>query len=91
MKINERAIKWSLAENTTLHCKEHCTKIDAISLIVMGFFFSQTNLVFKSNLHLLPYWIVFAKVYLYFYLLIIDTLRIFKFIQCFYSFLYKNQ
>ena len=38
----------SLAKkNATLHFKEHCTKID-ISLVIT-FFFSQTNLVFKCT------------------------------------------
>ena len=36
-------------KNNTPHFKEHCTKIDDISLVVIRFFFSQTNLVCKSN------------------------------------------
>ena len=35
-------------KNATWYFNEHCTKIDDISLIVRAFFFSQTNLVFKS-------------------------------------------
>ena len=35
-------------KNATPHFKEYCTKID-ISLVVIHFFFSQTNPVFKSN------------------------------------------
>ena len=41
-KINEGAL------NRPRDFPEHCTKID-ISLVVIRFFFSQTNLVFKSN------------------------------------------
>ena len=38
----------SLAKNAIPHFKEHCTKID-ISLVVIRFFFSQTNPDFKYN------------------------------------------
>ena len=36
-------------KNATPHFKEHYSKTDDISLVVIRFFFSQTNLVFKSN------------------------------------------
>ena len=49
MKINEGALKIiTRKKNATPHFKEHCTKRDDISLVI-HFFFSQTNLVFKSN------------------------------------------
>ena len=36
-------------KNTTLHLKEHCTKIDGIWLVILHFFFlSQTNLAFTE-------------------------------------------
>ena len=48
-KINEGALNIiTCEENATPHFKEHYTKID-ISLVVICFFFSQTNLVFKYN------------------------------------------
>ena len=36
-------------KNATHYFKVHCAKIDSISLVVICFFFPQTNLVFKSN------------------------------------------
>ena len=49
MKINKGVLIIITHEkNATPHFKEHCTKID-ISLVVIYFFFSQTNVVFKSN------------------------------------------
>ena len=51
MKRKPTKVPWTLSltkKNVTPHFKEHCTKID-ISLVVIRFFFSQTNLVFKSN------------------------------------------
>ena len=51
MKRKPTKVPWTLSltkKNATPHFKEHCTKID-ISLVVIRFFFSQTNLVFKSN------------------------------------------
>ena len=48
-KINEGALNIITCEkNETPHFKEHYTKIH-ISLVVICFFFSQTNLVFKYN------------------------------------------
>ena len=48
-KINEGTLNIITREkNATPHFKEHWTKID-ISLVVIRFFFSQTNLVFKYN------------------------------------------
>ena len=48
-KINEGALNIiTRKKNATPHFKEYCTKID-ISLVVIRFFFSQTNLVFKYN------------------------------------------
>ena len=37
--------KLSLAKKYDLAFKEHCTKIDDICLVIMSFFFSQTDLV----------------------------------------------
>ena len=50
MKRKSTKVPWTslTRKNATPHFKEHCTKID-ISLVVIRFFFSQTNLVFKSN------------------------------------------
>ena len=51
MKQKPTKVPWTLSltkKNATPHFKEHCTKID-ISLVVIRFFFSQTNLVFKYN------------------------------------------
>ena len=51
MKRKSRKIPWKLSlaikKNGTLHFKERCTKIVDISLVVIRFFFSQTNLVYK--------------------------------------------
>ena len=47
MKINEGALKIITREKNAF--KEHCTKINDISLVVIRFFFSQTTLVSKSN------------------------------------------
>ena len=47
MKINEGALKIIPREKNAF--KEHCTKIDDISLVVIHFFFCQANLVSKSN------------------------------------------
>ena len=82
----------SLAKkNATPQFKEHCTKID-ISLVIIRFFFTQTNLSFLNIIHyLLTYWIVFATVYLHSYFLIFTfILRILKFIQCLYAFFIKT-
>ena len=52
MKRKSTKVPWKLSlvkKINTPHFKEHCTKIDDISLVVIRFFFSQTNLVFKSN------------------------------------------
>ena len=70
-KINEGAL------NRSRDFPEHCTKID-ISIVVIRFFFSQTNLVFKSN----PLFIDL--------LIFTFILRIFKFIQCLYVFFIKT-
>ena len=50
-KWTTRPWKLSLAKkkNASPHFKEHCTKMGDISLVVIRFLFSQTNLVFKSN------------------------------------------
>ena len=41
--------KLLLTKKCDLDFKEHCTKVDDVSLIVLWFFFSQTKLVFQSN------------------------------------------
>ena len=50
MKRKSTKVPWTslTRKNATPHFKEHCTKID-ISLVVIHFFFSQTNVVFKYN------------------------------------------
>ena len=48
-KSTHMSLKLSLENNMTPHLKEHRTKIDDILLIVIHFFFSQRNLVFKSG------------------------------------------
>ena len=70
-KINEGAL------NRSRDFPEHCTKID-ISLVFIRFFFSQTNLVFKSN----P---LFINLLIFTFIL-----RILKFIQCLYVFFIKT-
>ena len=61
-------------KNATSDYKEH------------RFFFSQTNQIFKSNpVYLLTYWIVFATVYLHFYLFFFDILQIFDILRSSYS------
>ena len=46
-------------KNPSLYFEEHCSKIeDDISLIIVSFFFSQTNLVFKFNLVLIKYFLL---------------------------------
>ena len=48
-KIIESALNIITCEkNATSHLKQYCTKIN-ISLVVIRFFFSQTNLVWKYN------------------------------------------
>ena len=51
MKLKPTKVPWTLSltkKNATPHFKEYCTKIN-ISLVVISFFFSQTNVVFKYN------------------------------------------
>ena len=43
--IKRKWTKKRCKKNTTPHFKEHCTKVDDDSLIVICFFFFQTNLV----------------------------------------------
>ena len=91
-KINKGALNIiTRQKNATPHFKEHCTKID-ISLVIIRFFFTQTNLSFLNITHyLLTYWIVFATVYLHSYFLIFTfILRILRFIQCLYTFFIKT-
>ena len=71
------------------HFERHPTVEDFKDLDQDTFFFSQKYLVFKSTHCWLTYWIVFALVYLHFYILIIDIWRILKFIQCLYTFLIR--
>ena len=47
-KINKAVLKIITNKRIRPHFKGHCTKID-ISLVIIGFLFSQTNLVFKPN------------------------------------------
>ena len=52
---NENRRSWleSCTKIRTFHLKESCTKIDHIWLTFICFFFSKTNLFFKSNLVLI--------------------------------------
>ena len=90
-KINEGALNIVTREkNATPHFKEHCTKID-ISLVVIRFFFSQTNLVFKYNPLFIDILDSFCHSLFIFYLLIFNfIIRILKFIQCLYAFFIKT-
>ena len=66
----------SRKKNATSHFKEH------------RFFFSQTNQIFHTltnRVYLLTYWIVFAILYLHFYLLFFDILQIFDILRSSYS------
>ena len=50
-RIHEGALKIiTRKKNTNPHFKEHCTKTDDIWLVIIRFFFSQTNLVFVDIL-----------------------------------------
>ena len=74
-------------KNETPHFKEHCIKIDVISLVVIRFLFSQTNPVFKSSSIFIDILVSFS--YSLFTFLLFDfifILRIFKFTQCLYAF-----
>ena len=73
-----------LHKNLSQHFKENHTNIDEISTIFTILFFSQTNLVFKF----IPMFIlvVLATMYLPFYFLIVNILRILKFVQCLFVF-----
>ena len=48
-KLTKMLLNYILHKNTTRHFKEHCTNADNIWLIIISFFLSQANLVFKSN------------------------------------------
>ena len=83
-KINEGAL------NRPRDFQEHCTKID-ISLVVIRFFFSQTNLVFKYNPLFIDILDSFCHSLFTFYLLIFNfIIRICQFIQCLYAFFIKT-
>ena len=90
-KINEGALNIITCEkNATPHFKEHYTKID-ISLVVICFFFSQTNLVFKYNPLFIDILDSFCHSLFTFYLLIFNfIIRICQFIQCLYAFFIKT-
>ena len=77
-------MSWKLShlkKNATLHFKEHCSEIDNLSLVVIRFFFSQTNLVFESN----PLFIDILDSFSHSFFL-----RISKFIRCLYTFFIKT-
>ena len=79
-KRKSAKVPWTLSlakKNANPHFKEHCLKIH-ISLVVILFFFSQTNLAFKYN----P---LFIDILIFTFIL-----RIFKFIQCLYVFFIKT-
>ena len=79
-------------KNATPHFKEHCTKIDYILLVAICFFFSQTNLVFKSNPVFIDILDSFCHSLFTFspFLIFIFILRNLKFIQCVYTFSIKT-
>ena len=91
--MNEDVLKIiTLEKNEASYFKEHCRKMDDISLVVIYFCFSlkQTQLLNLTQ-YLLTYWIVFPTVYLHFYLLFFTfILRILKFIQYLYVFFIKT-
>ena len=64
-KINKAVLKIITNKRIRPHFKGHCTKID-ISLVIIGFLFSQTNLVFKPNQYLSTYCIIFASLFTFF-------------------------
>ena len=79
-------------KKATLHFKEYCTKVNDISLVVIRFFFSQTNLILKSNPVFIDILDGFCRVFLHFYLAIFTLiLRVLKFIQCLFAFFAKNR
>ena len=79
-------------KKATPYFKEYCTKINDISLVVIRFFFSQTNLILKSNLEFIDILDGFCWVFLHFYLAIFTLiLRVLKFIQCLFAFFAKNR
>ena len=51
MKLNSTKVssKSLLAKKYNPALQKHCSKIDDISLVIIRFFFSQANLVFKLN------------------------------------------
>ena len=49
MKKKKTKMRWKLLHLRNMFFKERYTKMDDISLIVIRFFFTQTNLVFKSK------------------------------------------
>ena len=87
-KRKSAKVPWTLSlakKNANPHFKEHCLKIH-ISLVVILFFFSQTNLAFKYN----PLFIEILGSFYHsfdFYLI----LQILKFIQSLYAIFCKNQ
>ena len=93
VKEKSTKVPWKLllTKKCDLDFKEHCTKVDDVSLIVLWFFFSQTKLVFQSNS-------VFHDIldsschslYLHSYLFIVDDLKCFNFIQCLSNFFIKS-
>ena len=80
--------KLSLAKNATPYFKEHCNEIADISLVIIRFFFSQTNLVFKSNLVFIE--ILDCFCHNLFTFLPFDILRTLKLIQCLCGFFIKS-
>ena len=86
------SLKLLFAKNTSPHFKEHCTKVDDTSLIVMSYASFSLKQTYFLNLTqaLLTYWIAFVTVYLHSYFLIIDILWSLNFIQCLYVFFIKT-
>ena len=91
MKINEGVLKIITREkNATSNLKNHCIKRDDIPLVVIRFFFSNTNLVFKSNLLFIGPLDNFCHSLFSFSPFDFYFLRILKFIQCLYAFFIKT-
>ena len=85
-------VPWKLSlakKNAASHFKEHCIRID-ILLVVIGFFFSQTNLIFKSNPVFVDILGSFCHSLFIFFPFDFYLYLILKFIQCLYVFFIKT-
>ena len=90
IKQESTKVPWKLSsqKNTTPHFKEYCTKIDHISLAIIRFFFSQTNLVFTDILYSFCHSLFTFLPFDFWYST--DCWYYAKFIQCPYVFFIKT-